>query len=269
MNTPKISIITPSFNQGKYIEECIQSVLNQNYDYFEHIVVDGGSTDNTVMILKKYPHLKWISEPDNGQSDALNKALKISTGDIIGWMNTDDYYCENIFQTVVSYFVNKKIQWIVGQNYIKYELIQKTIPANSNITTYQSLMRGDDDVMRTQAAFFKKDLLEKIGGFDATLHFVMDYDAWIKMSKIGEPLNANEFFCICRIHPGQKTTIKNYRKKIPELIQVCIKHKTYLGLARSIFKMIKTIVKKKLKVFLITLNIINEKYSEVPFSTRK
>ncbi len=86
---PKISVLIPSFNQGKYIEENIQSVLNQNYPNFEHIIIGGGSSDNTVGILKKYPHLIWVSEPDEGQSDALNKGVDMATGDIIGWINSD------------------------------------------------------------------------------------------------------------------------------------------------------------------------------------
>lgn len=81
---PKISLVTPSYNSGKYIRETISSVLSQDYDNFEYFVIDGGSTDNTVKILKKYPHLKWVSEPDEGQSDALNKGLKMATGEIIG-----------------------------------------------------------------------------------------------------------------------------------------------------------------------------------------
>ena len=95
---PKISIVTPSYNSAKFIEDCIQSVLKQNYPNFEHIVIDGGSTDGTVEILKQYPHLKWISEPDEGQSDALNKGFKMAEGDILGWLNADDVYLKNVFQ---------------------------------------------------------------------------------------------------------------------------------------------------------------------------
>ena len=99
----KISIITPSFNQGKYIEQTILSVLNQSYKNFEHIICDGGSTDGTVDVLKKYKHLIWVSEEDEGQSDALSKALSMSSGDIIGWINSDDYYySDDIFEYVVS-----------------------------------------------------------------------------------------------------------------------------------------------------------------------
>ena len=110
----KISIITPSFNQGEYIEQTILSVLNQSYKNFEHIICDGGSTDGTVDILKKYKHLVWVSEKDAGQSDALNKALSICTGDIIGWINSDDYYhSDDIFEYVTSKFT-PQTNWVIG-----------------------------------------------------------------------------------------------------------------------------------------------------------
>ena len=90
---PKISIVTPSFNQGQYIEDTIQSVLKQNYENYEHIIIDGKSTDNTIAILNKYPHLVWVSEPDQGQSDALNKGFKKATSEWVIWLNADEYYC--------------------------------------------------------------------------------------------------------------------------------------------------------------------------------
>ena len=88
--TPKISVVTPTLNCGQFIRDCIESVLAQNYENFEHIIVDGGSADGTVDVLREYPHLTWVSEPDDGEVFALNKALKIASGDIIGWLNADD-----------------------------------------------------------------------------------------------------------------------------------------------------------------------------------
>jgi len=100
----KISIITPSYNSNSTIEKAIQSVLNQGYPDFEHIIVDGGSTDTTLDLIKKYPHLKWVSEQDRGQVHAMNKGFDMSTGDIIGYLNADDYYLENAFSSVIPYF---------------------------------------------------------------------------------------------------------------------------------------------------------------------
>src|SRR5438309_1875932 len=114
LNAPFISILTPSFNQGKYVEQTIVSVLEQNYPRFEHIVIDGGSTDNTVSILKRYPHLKWVSERDRGQGDALNKGLRIASGDLVGWVNSDDFYAQGVFQRVSKLFEDENVSWIIG-----------------------------------------------------------------------------------------------------------------------------------------------------------
>src|SRR5882672_9979448 len=101
-----VSIVTPSYNQGKFIEDCLLSVKRQTYAAAEHIVIDGGSTDDTVKILKRYSsqpgweHLKWISEPDRGQSDALNKGFRLATGEIVGWLNSDDTYADGCFDAI-------------------------------------------------------------------------------------------------------------------------------------------------------------------------
>ena len=105
---PKISIITPSYNQGQYIEQTILSVIGQGYPNLEYIIIDGGSTDNTVEIIKKYSDKisYWISEPDKGQSDALIKGLEKCTGDIFNWINSDDYFEENSFFNIAQYFID-------------------------------------------------------------------------------------------------------------------------------------------------------------------
>ena len=106
MNYPRISIVTPSFNQGKYIEQTIQSVLSQNYPNLEYIIIDGGSTDGTVEIIKKYEQqlTYWISEPDKGQTDAINKGFAKCTGEIFNWINSDDYYSPNSLHIVAEVF---------------------------------------------------------------------------------------------------------------------------------------------------------------------
>jgi len=106
---PKISVITVSYNQGRFIKDTIESVLGQNYPNFEHIVMDGGSTDETLDILKSYPHLIWKSEKDRGQTHALNKAFSIASGDIIAWLNSDDVYELNAFHTIAPYFKDHRV----------------------------------------------------------------------------------------------------------------------------------------------------------------
>ncbi len=112
---PKISVITPSFNQGVFIEDAVRSVLEQGYPNFEHIIIDNCSTDGTIEILKKYDHLIWISEPDEGQSDALNKGFNLASGDIIGWLNVDEFYMPGAFTYISSYITaNEKSDIFYG-----------------------------------------------------------------------------------------------------------------------------------------------------------
>ena len=125
--SPRLSIITPSLNRARYIEEAIESVLRQNYSDIEHIIIDGGSTDGTFEILARYPHLKTISEPDNGMYDALNKGLNIATGEIVGFLNSDDVYAENIFLLVVKQFENPEIQATAGRARFFEQTEKKTL----------------------------------------------------------------------------------------------------------------------------------------------
>src|SRR5438309_5772154 len=99
---PLVSVVTPSLNQGAYIEETIRSVLDQDYPRIEHIVVDGGSTDGTLEILRRYPHLTWVSEPDGGQADAVNKGFRLAEGEIFGWLNADDLYLPGTISAAVA-----------------------------------------------------------------------------------------------------------------------------------------------------------------------
>ena len=119
MNTKNLtfSIVTPSHNQGQFIEDAIQAVLRQKYSEFEHIIIDNRSTDSSIEILKKYGHLKWISEPDKGQSDAVNKGFRMATGDIIGWLNADDIYLPNCFNMISSFLVSHPTVDIVYGDY--------------------------------------------------------------------------------------------------------------------------------------------------------
>jgi glycosyltransferase involved in cell wall biosynthesis len=108
----KISIITPSFNQGRFIEEAIRSVLDQGYPDFEHIVVDNCSSDDTLDILRRYPHLRWISEPDRGQSHALNKGFGLATGDVLAWLNCDDFYLPGAFHAAAEALADASIDGV-------------------------------------------------------------------------------------------------------------------------------------------------------------
>lgn len=268
MENMKISIITPSLNQGRFIEECIKSVLIQNYENFEHIIIDACSTDNTLDVLSKYHHLIWVSEKDKGQSDALNKGLDMASGDIIGWLNADDYYCLDTFNKISKIFNNNPdIRWIVGNLYSKYEILNKLDPMPFVETNYKNL-KYNCDILRTQATFFKKNLIDEAGKFDINLHMSMDYDIWLKMAKISPPYNLKEYLCIFRVHIDQKTTPKNYIRQYKELFFILLNEKAYIGLIRKSYKLLKSMLKRSIKTILIYFKIIDKNFSNIPMRTR-
>lgn len=219
MKRPTISILTPSYNQGSHIERNILSILKQNYQSFEHIVIDGGSTDNTVELLKKYPHLKWISEKDKGQADALNKGLKIATGEIIGWINSDDFYEPNIFNDVVMAFEDTATKWVIGNVSYFYEESNLLQPHKSFPITHKNLLK-DPDILKQPATFFRRSIIEQVGGWDVSLHYVMDYDLWLKIVNICEPKLIDNHWANFTIQKTQKSLCKNILKQFDEMNKV-------------------------------------------------
>ena len=172
----KISVLTPSFNSGKYIERAIKSVLNQNYFDWEHIIMDGGSTDNTIEIFKKYDHLKWISKKDNGQSDAMNKAFNLSTGDIIVYLNADDEIEPNLFSDIINIFSEKKeIDAIVGN--VNCNLPTHNYYSKSSIL-FDEIVEINKDLcfpLNPVGYYYKRKVQEEIGPFPENEHMAMDY----------------------------------------------------------------------------------------------
>lgn len=199
-----ISIVTPSYNQGRFIEVAIRSILNQEYSHFEHIIIDGGSTDETLEILKKYPHLKWISEQDEGQSDALNKGFKLATGDVVGWLNADDYYLPNTFSIVSKELTNNKIDAV----YANYRFVDIKGSITREIVSQASSkwMALFYCFIPSTTFFFKKDILKRGIQIDKHFHIAMDkeffahiYFSGFKIKKI------NAFFAHFRWHDNNKS----------------------------------------------------------------
>jgi GT2 family glycosyltransferase len=188
MIEPKISVVTVSFNQGEFIRQNIESVLAQNYTNFEHIIVDGGSTDNTVDILKSYHHLKWTSEPDRGQTDALNKGFSKATGDIIAWLNSDDWYPPNIFHQVVAGLEDNSL--VIGMcAEANREGKQTEVFPNQERTWFDILKYWIYYSIPAQPSiFFKREVLDEIvrhdGKYlDEDLEFGMDYEFWLRITR--------------------------------------------------------------------------------------
>jgi glycosyltransferase involved in cell wall biosynthesis len=264
----KITILTPSYNQGDFIEENIQSVMNQDYDNIEHIIIDGGSTDGTIEILKKYPHLKWVSEKDEGQSDALNKGFTMATGDIIGWINSDDYYEENIFKKVVDAFRSKKCNWLIGNSRDYYEQHNAFVHVISKPVTHNALI-NDVKMTRQPPTFFKKSLLDEVGFVRNEYHYVMDYELWLRLTIQSKPYMIEENFSVFRIHAEQKTSALNKFKSIKE--QNHLLKREGVSWSKRQFVMapqFRTLFKTTIKLILIKLNLIDKMYGNIPYSTR-
>ena len=184
---PKISIVTPSYNQGRFIEDSIQSVLNQNYPNFEHIIIDNQSTDETIEVLKKYdhmPHLKWISEPDEGQTDAINKGFKMASGDIVAWLNADDYYLPSTFQSVAKYYQKKGFEILYGQCVFVDENKKKLRIKREHSFNYGVLLYYGCYIPST-ATFFNRRILDSGNFLDPSYMVTMDYEYFVRLYTLG------------------------------------------------------------------------------------
>ncbi len=224
----KISIITPTLNQAAFIEDTIKSVLDQSYGNFEHIIIDGGSIDSTLEILKKYPHLKWVSEKDNGQAQAINKGFKIAVGDIIAWLNSDDYYENNIFGDVAAFFsTNHNCKFLYGDiTYVdKYKnFIYQLTGAD---LSYQNLLLHPD-IVRQPSCFWRRSVLEEIGLLNEDLQVVMDYEFFLRIGKKFEYFYLNKNFSYFRSYKENKTNVF-LRKQAKELYRVMKEYNPNMG----------------------------------------
>ncbi|NJN73113.1 MAG: glycosyltransferase [Limnothrix sp. RL_2_0] len=217
-NLPKISIITPSYQQGIYIEDTIVSVISQNYPNLEYIIIDGGSTDQTLDIIKKYEeHITyWVSEADQGQAHALNKGLNVATGEIIAYINSDDYYAPNTFHRIAKYFTEYPetdllygICTFVDE---KKQLISEHQGGISNASELFNIWEywwSGKQIIQPET-FWSRQIFEKVGMFNEDLYFVMDYEYWCRLISAGAIIKSIDETIACfRVTPTQKTNDKN------------------------------------------------------------
>lgn len=217
---PRISIVTPSYNQGEFIEETIRSVLLQSYPNLEYIIIDGGSTDNSVEIIKKYESYLayWVSEPDKGQSHALNKGFRKATGELVGWQNSDDYYHPQAFeQTAIASKIFKKFNVIYGST--------DNVDINGNFLRRYPVSEFDLDKMIphlnmcNQSLFFHKIIFDENNFIDESLEHAMDLDFFIKLAVKGYQFKFSpDIKGYYRIHGNAKTS-----KQYDIYSQDCIK----------------------------------------------
>lgn len=207
-NFPKISVITPSYNQGIYIEETILSVLNQNYPNIEYIIIDGGSNDETVEIIKKYEHKIdfWVSEKDKGQGDAINRGFARATGDILCWLNSDDYFLPETLKYVASNLDISKKEILFGEVDHIYEPDKKIMHSNvQNKFKHYNLELYDYIIQ--PGSFWTKKVWESTGIINEDLHFVFDWE-WFLRAKLNQTefKYTNRVMSMYRVHDAHKTS---------------------------------------------------------------
>jgi glycosyltransferase involved in cell wall biosynthesis len=206
-NFPKISVITPSFNQSAYLERTILSVLGQNYPNLEYIIIDGGSSDNSIEIIQKYESqlAYWVSEKDAGQSNAINKGLCLATGDWVAWQNSDDTYEPGIFfELALAAEQNPSASLIIGNmNLIDIDdvIINNLIYVKP---TYHSVL-AEGMVLTNQAAFWRRSLHQKIGFLNEDMHFGFDYEWFLRVLNSSKAAHVNRVWGNLRLHNDTKT----------------------------------------------------------------
>lgn len=255
---PKITIVTPSYNQGRFLERTILSVLNQNYPNLEYIIIDGGSEDNSVDIIKKHENYLhyWVSEPDKGQSDAINKGFLLSSGEILAWINSDDTYLPGAFQTVANLFNSKKADMIYGRCYLVDEHDYAFSEAKVTPFNFTDYMLGFFTIPQP-SAFWRREIFFNAGMLNVSNYTCMDYELWLKFAMQGarityydaplanfrlhvESISGSGRYSFDYIQDMQRIT-KSYLGYIPK--------KTYVNLRKVLFhlKHLKTLFRYYLK----------------------
>jgi glycosyltransferase involved in cell wall biosynthesis len=205
---PRVSIVTPSYNQGQFIEETIRSVLLQGYPNLEYLIMDGGSTDESVATIQKYaPWLSyWVSEKDQGQSHALNKGFRRCGGELVAWQNADDYYLPGALHALAQAHHAQQMDVYFGHMHI---VDQTGVRKRSQCYTPYSLRANfyEGIVMASQATFWRRELFERVGYLDEGLHYTMDREFFLRLGIKGCRFHLiNKFLGCSRSHQAAKTT---------------------------------------------------------------
>lgn len=263
MKYPKISIVTPSYNQAEFLEHTIRSVLDQGYPNLEYIVIDGGSTDGSVDIIKKYADriTYWVSEKDNGQYDAINKGFSHSTGDIMGWINSSDIHYPWTFKTIAEIFEQlSEVQWLAG---MPTHLSTGNAPqrvATSNPKNIYDILNGNYRWIQQESVFWKRDLWIKAGGqLDIKIKYAEDFNLWLRFFKHAKLYNVNTILAGFRYHDVRRggdsvndkydTEAKTIFKEFKSGIRPKFKRRAFLVKVFFLRKKFPKSLIKKIKIF--------------------
>ena len=221
MGSPLVSIVTPSLNQARYIREAIESVRAQTYASVEHLVVDGGSTDDTLEILSQYDDVRWISEPDRGQSHALNKGFALARGEILGWLNSDDAYERFAVAEAVAALDGIGLAYGDVTRVNDDGVNPRRIRSRPTWDLWTELNEGNG--VYSPAVFFTRKSFEAVGGLDESLDLAMDYDLWLRIGRRFGARHVDAVWAIQRLHDEAKS-IRLYEEFWPERIAVSRRH---------------------------------------------
>ncbi len=227
MNQPLISVVIPSFNQGQYIEETLISVIGQQYPNLEIIVVDGGSTDNTIEIIKKYEDKisYWHSKPDKGQADAINQGFKLSTGEILCWLNSDDMYLPGTLLDIGKRLADKTQEnYLVYGGCIMYDQFGKQISCYANVSSQNAQVELDyiDNIIQP-SSFWTKTLWNQTGILDINYNYVLDWEWYIRASNFTKFEYIPKLYSIYRLHLEHKSSDGGENRK-KEILSIFLKN---------------------------------------------
>ncbi|MCC7349985.1 MAG: glycosyltransferase [Phycisphaerales bacterium] len=225
---PKLSVITPSFNQGEFLEQCIDSVLSQNYPNLEYLILDGGSTDQSPRIIERHrPRLAFaISEKDGGQSDAINKGISRATGDLVAWLNADDFYLPDALRTIAQAYRKYPGGSFYFGDGLRVDRQGKPIagffPGGHVRFNRPALLLGLNYILQP-STFMDRKLLQKSGLLDGSLHWGMDGDLWMRLSALAAPVPVDAKLSATREYADTKTSTGSFTR-IEELRRISEKH---------------------------------------------
>ena len=201
---PLVSVVTPSLNQGAFIEETIRSVLDQDYPRIEHIVVDGGSTDGTIDVLRRQSHLRWVSQPDGGQADAVNKGFGMARGEIFGWLNSDDMYLPGAVSAAVEALLASGSALVHG-GWRRIDASGRVINEVAAVPFDLRRQLNYANLVAQPGALFTREAFEAVGGLDVSYRYAMDYELFLRIGERFPVRHVDRTLGVYRYHPESKT----------------------------------------------------------------